>query len=108
MGCTAAYRDGRKLEAVEQSTRSALEDMNIFQRFIQAQGPCWSDGHGLAVQMTVIGENFTILCPMYCSAIVEEEFSLRREKHAGNEEAIQRSEERRVGKECRSRWSPYH
>src|SRR5260221_13320869 len=23
-------------------------------------------------------------------------------------EAIQRSEERRVGKECRSRWSPYH
>ena len=24
------------------------------------------------------------------------------------EEKIQRSEERRVGKECRSRWSPYH
>ena len=23
-------------------------------------------------------------------------------------ETIQRSEERRVGKECRSRWSPYH
>ena len=23
-------------------------------------------------------------------------------------EATQRSEERRVGKECRSRWSPYH
>ena len=23
-------------------------------------------------------------------------------------EKIQRSEERRVGKECRSRWSPYH
>ena len=23
-------------------------------------------------------------------------------------ESIQRSEERRVGKECRSRWSPYH
>ena len=25
-----------------------------------------------------------------------------------NEYAIARSEERRVGKECRSRWSPYH
>ncbi len=25
----------------------------------------------------------------------------------GNEEFV-RSEERRVGKECRSRWSPYH
>ena len=24
------------------------------------------------------------------------------------EEGIKRSEERRVGKECRSRWSPYH
>ena len=26
----------------------------------------------------------------------------------GTHERIQRSEERRVGKECRSRWSPYH
>src|SRR5256885_12803030 len=26
----------------------------------------------------------------------------------GHSEAIVRSEERRVGKECRSRWSPYH
>ena len=25
-----------------------------------------------------------------------------------NEEFVMRSEERRVGKECRSRWSPYH
>ena len=25
-----------------------------------------------------------------------------------NREIISRSEERRVGKECRSRWSPYH
>ena len=27
---------------------------------------------------------------------------------AGNDSAALRSEERRVGKECRSRWSPYH
>ena len=26
----------------------------------------------------------------------------------GNKEKTGRSEERRVGKECRSRWSPYH
>ena len=25
-----------------------------------------------------------------------------------NEKIVLRSEERRVGKECRSRWSPYH
>ena len=27
---------------------------------------------------------------------------------SGNYEVVDRSEERRVGKECRSRWSPYH
>ena len=28
--------------------------------------------------------------------------------HEGHKSLIDRSEERRVGKECRSRWSPYH
>ena len=28
--------------------------------------------------------------------------------HRGDADAGARSEERRVGKECRSRWSPYH
>ena len=30
------------------------------------------------------------------------------EPHFGVDESGKRSEERRVGKECRSRWSPYH
>src|SRR2546430_11154999 len=35
--------------------------------------------------------------------------AIERSKTAlGNEAEMQRSEERRVGKECRSRWSPYH
>ena len=29
-------------------------------------------------------------------------------KLKGNQPFVLRSEERRVGKECRSRWSPYH
>ena len=29
-------------------------------------------------------------------------------KYESEEELWERSEERRVGKECRSRWSPYH
>ena len=33
--------------------------------------------------------------------------SLSREDNA-SETSLERSEERRVGKECRSRWSPYH
>ena len=28
--------------------------------------------------------------------------------HLRNDQPFKRSEERRVGKECRSRWSPYH
>ena len=34
------------------------------------------------------------------------ETQLAQEKH--KLERLERSEERRVGKECRSRWSPYH
>ena len=30
------------------------------------------------------------------------------ENYRDNCTVVQRSEERRVGKECRSRWSPYH
>ena len=30
------------------------------------------------------------------------------DKNKKSAEAFERSEERRVGKECRSRWSPYH
>ena len=32
----------------------------------------------------------------------------RKVPHKLYKKALKRSEERRVGKECRSRWSPYH
>ena len=32
----------------------------------------------------------------------------RRHRHRHRGQLLTRSEERRVGKECRSRWSPYH
>src|SRR3712207_9405375 len=37
-----------------------------------------------------------------------EKYSLGYGCSASSEEIYKRSEERRVGKECRSRWSPYH
>ena len=37
-----------------------------------------------------------------------EEISRRWDAQTGLDEVVARSEERRVGKECRSRWSPYH
>src|SRR3712207_8570350 len=38
----------------------------------------------------------------------ERELRGRRDILAEEQAALRRSEERRVGKECRSRWSPYH
>ena len=38
----------------------------------------------------------------------EQEIFLLTQKNPEEEEPTARSEERRVGKECRSRWSPYH
>ena len=35
-------------------------------------------------------------------------FSAMWSKHCSYKSSKKRSEERRVGKECRSRWSPYH
>ena len=43
-------------------------------------------------------------CVEYSQAQTTEKEMTRQEKKAAQE----RSEERRVGKECRSRWSPYH
>ena len=44
----------------------------------------------------------------YYSAIKGYEIELFAVRWMDLESVIQRSEERRVGKECRSRWSPYH
>ena len=41
-----------------------------------------------------------------CTALLAVRFHKRRKR--GAMAATIRSEERRVGKECRSRWSPYH
>ena len=39
---------------------------------------------------------------------LEKENSALKTQVSDMEKRIKRSEERRVGKECRSRWSPYH
>ena len=54
-----------------------------------------------------VAENFPIELQVALFSAVEQ----MREKVSGQLDYLQvfeRSEERRVGKECRSRWSPYH
>ena len=48
-------------------------------------------------------EGGSFLCPA-CQAELEDKFQVAKKYIRENV----RSEERRVGKECRSRWSPYH
>ena len=51
--------------------------------------------------------NIKKLSPNACIPTYGTEFSAGADLYSGMSEAV-RSEERRVGKECRSRWSPYH
>ena len=50
-------------------------------------------------------EEFLKGCFSYVSLPVKKKFMIK--EIISQQEAL-RSEERRVGKECRSRWSPYH
>ena len=53
---------------------------------------------------TAYNEHWTLQYYFKCL----EEYDLARVIHPVPGDATTRSEERRVGKECRSRWSPYH
>src|SRR3970282_2773807 len=50
----------------------------------------------------------TCALPIYLHSLTERRFGRRPSSDPHGREAEHRSEERRVGKECRSRWSPYH
>ena len=53
--------------------------------------------------------NVADLIPSINALLTESLERAKDEKNFNPEQAaVQRSEERRVGKECRSRWSPYH
>ena len=67
-----------------------IEPKDVYNFFMQFKRECMS--HAFE-----IGEEFGLLSPIFTdnkSSIIIDTTS--------------RSEERRVGKECRSRWSPYH
>ena len=53
----------------------------------------------LSVRNSAIALSIIPFCALYCKS-AKEFFNVK--------STLTRSEERRVGKECRSRWSPYH
>src|SRR3989441_10806712 len=64
-------------------------------------------GMGLAIPMTAVPQRTALSHSLgalaACLVGVSEYF-----RYQGELARVTRSEERRVGKECRSRWSPYH
>src|SRR5256886_17488502 len=54
------------------------------------------------------GYGFSRFCELYQRWRRKQDVVLRQVHQPGEKGFVDRSEERRVGKECRSRWSPYH
>src|SRR2546427_93701 len=59
----------------------------------------------------LIAAGYRVIAPDqvgFCKSSKPERYQYSFAQLAANTHALLRSEERRVGKECRSRWSPYH
>src|SRR3712207_9355911 len=66
-------------------------------------------GNPLSGTIVPAGNKNAALPALAACLLTEEEVVLRNIPRIRDVEAmLERSEERRVGKECRSRWSPYH
>ena len=61
---------------------------------------------GTVLVLALVGVTVLLLTEKQTNKELVQEFQL--EKEDLENEYTRRSEERRVGKECRSRWSPYH
>ena len=67
----------------------------------------------IVIVMMIASTILQVLFPIYVGQAVQHLVELGNALANGGEKnqllvALTRSEERRVGKECRSRWSPYH
>src|SRR6266536_4016083 len=92
----ALERDG-DLARIRVPVDPHLEVTGIVQRALREQGPA------------LVFENPTRgRLPLGCNVFGTQRRMARALGVADLDEIGERSEERRVGKECRSRWSPYH
>src|SRR3712207_1214392 len=69
----------------------------------EAEGTSWE-----AVQDDIFGEEFLLARPLLAAIAAPDPVVLLIDEIDKTDQEFERSEERRVGKECRSRWSPYH
>ena len=106
----AFYQDGLRL--AEAATYEKVEDKKLWQATRQEQDAM--EGLIGALSEEAKRHNVTIDCRKGCSWCCHQPiFGVAHEFHylwqfIKLNMSEDRSEERRVGKECRSRWSPYH
>src|SRR3712207_5659639 len=93
---------------VAEQTRRVLENLSAV---LRADGMDFSNVVKTTVFMTNLGD-FQTMNEVYASYFKDQPPARSTVQVAalpkGAQVEIERSEERRVGKECRSRWSPYH
>ena len=75
---------------------------------VDKKGNAVTDSEGNAKYDTFITPTHIPFRKIYDAANLMDEASNEENSAQENIEQMLRSEERRVGKECRSRWSPYH
>ena len=101
VGCLCRFRVNRK-----QWAEDSLEIVMLFHLlilFLMMSRVLMNHGEEFPVKMEYVQSRYVIVIGLLLGAVLAALF-LR-----GKQSATQmRSEERRVGKECRSRWSPYH
>ena len=69
----------------------------------------WHDLDANRVRTELSEANFDgPISDFYCCGLRRGFAAGQQRSRAGADDVSERSEERRVGKECRSRWSPYH
>ena len=73
----------------------------------------WGDGKGkttaaMGLALRALGSGKTVVIVQFLKGGKSGEVPLLEQLGAKIYRGTARSEERRVGKECRSRWSPYH
>ena len=100
------------------SARSDARVLDITRRFKRAQWlwvlietAAWVPLHFLTGEGVAIGVMCVMFIPMIIvpyAIYIRANKKLRELKKSEDWSTPYRSEERRVGKECRSRWSPYH
>src|SRR2546426_1017298 len=116
VGAAALYLETDPLAATAQ-VDAALKDNGTIGKIV------WNDPYGYKPPPPDVGQDYLLYSAfiggppppapaaptdLAATAVSSSPIDLAWTDNATNEDRFERSEERRVGKECRSRWSPYH